>query len=543
MSGDDLQKLKDAAQSPAIQKAFAYFDEQGITLNNLAAELREDFAPERCLTVNSKSDSEEKQILVNSLEEASNPIRAIFAVDKLNEGWDVLNLFDIVRLYNTRDAKKGVPGKTTISEAQLIGRGARYFPFQLSGNHTPPDQRKFDTDLDNELRTLEELYYHSAHNPRYIDELHTALVQTGIMPPRQRTIHLRVKDAFKQTDFWQNGAIFVNKRIRKDRSGILGLNQIEITQRHAYRLTTGYAAETAILEASQTQANQTNTQAYNLRNFGIHLVRKALNQLDFYRFANLKNFFPHLKSIHDFITSDDYLAQVIIDVTGTQAQLQTLSPEEKLRIAVAVLEKISKEIQSNVPEYEGTKVFEPLAIQYCVKDKTLNIALNDGSDQEFGVAMSQTTNLTLQLDLSSEAWYVYDENYGTSEEKHLVRFIHSALPNLQKKYSEIYLLRNARLFQLYRFSDGAALEPDFVLFAIEKHTQKAIIYQLFIEPKGGHLLSKDKWKEDFLKEIEQEAKIQVVYANKDFRLVGMPFYNETQRKSEFETAFKQALAI
>jgi type III restriction enzyme len=37
----------------------------------------------------------------------------IFTVDKLNEGWDVLNLFDIVRLYegqNTGGSNKGKIG-------------------------------------------------------------------------------------------------------------------------------------------------------------------------------------------------------------------------------------------------------------------------------------------------------------------------------------------------------------------------------------------------------------------------------------------------
>ena len=51
-----------------------------------------------------------------------------FAVDMLNEGWDVLNLFDIVRLYDTRDGKVTkngfVAGSTTNAEKQLIGRGA-----------------------------------------------------------------------------------------------------------------------------------------------------------------------------------------------------------------------------------------------------------------------------------------------------------------------------------------------------------------------------------------------------------------------------------
>ncbi|WP_229770923.1 hypothetical protein [Campylobacter portucalensis] len=38
------------------------------------------------------------QLLLNNLEDKDNNIRVIFAVDKLNECWDVLNLFDIVRL-------------------------------------------------------------------------------------------------------------------------------------------------------------------------------------------------------------------------------------------------------------------------------------------------------------------------------------------------------------------------------------------------------------------------------------------------------------
>ena len=62
--------------------------------------------------------------------------------ETLNEGWDVLNLFDIVRLYSTRDSATKI-GKTTLSEAQLIGRGARYYPFEIE-NYNNKYQRKFD---------------------------------------------------------------------------------------------------------------------------------------------------------------------------------------------------------------------------------------------------------------------------------------------------------------------------------------------------------------------------------------------------------------
>jgi len=87
------------------------------------------------MLLDSQNIDERKQLQLNSLEDESNGIRAIFAVNMLNEGWDTLNLFDIVRLYETCDGKridgKYIPGKTTLSEVQLIGRGARYYPFTV----------------------------------------------------------------------------------------------------------------------------------------------------------------------------------------------------------------------------------------------------------------------------------------------------------------------------------------------------------------------------------------------------------------------------
>ena len=105
---------------------FRFFDENNTSAELLARQLQSEFDEDYCLTVNSKEERNNYQILINTLEDKDNKIRAIFAVQQLNEGWDVQNLFDIVRCYETRDS-----GKTTTAEAQLIGRGARYFPFVL----------------------------------------------------------------------------------------------------------------------------------------------------------------------------------------------------------------------------------------------------------------------------------------------------------------------------------------------------------------------------------------------------------------------------
>ena len=537
-----LQKIRSTTSSPVIQRAFAYFEEQDISLENLAQEIRVEFASEKCLTVNSRSESEEKQLLVNSLEDHDNEIRVVFAVDKLNEGWDVLNLFDIVRLYNTRDAKHGKPGKTTIAEAQLIGRGARYFPFQLAPEQ-PRYKRKYDEDLDSELRVLEELYYHSAHNPRYIYELHQVLRETGIMPEHSpQQLSLRIKDSFKRSSFWENGFIFVNERVRNDNADVFGLQAALTPPRYTYALHTGYTRETIILndlKVDDIAGPKTRTTTYTLKDFGGHLLRVALARLKFCQFDNLKAYFPHLPSISHFITSEDYLGQIEVDVTGTPAQLKPLSNQHRLDIALDVLQKVAAAIKSGTATYL-VKEFRSEPIQHCVKDKTINVYVQPGDADGQGVGMRETTDMRLHADLREEDWYVYDENYGTTEEKALVKFIQSQIQTLSERYTDIYLLRNQKLFQLYDFDKGRAFEPDFVLFLTEKETGARLVYQLFIEPKGEHLIPYEQWKEQFLQQIEAECKA-VVFQNRHFKLVGLPFYNEQVKKKEFEQTFRRVL--
>ena len=68
------------------------------------------------------------------MEDSDNNIRAIFTVERLTEGWDVKNLFDIVRLYKGQNSggSTRVTPEATIKEKQLIGRGVRYFPFSYN---------------------------------------------------------------------------------------------------------------------------------------------------------------------------------------------------------------------------------------------------------------------------------------------------------------------------------------------------------------------------------------------------------------------------
>ena len=103
-----------------IKKAFKYFIEKKKNLDFLLHSIKDSFQENNLIIVNGKEDlKRETQLSINSLEEINNPIRVVFAVDMLNEGWDVLNLFDIVRLYDTRQGS-GQAGKNLQKKLEHI---------------------------------------------------------------------------------------------------------------------------------------------------------------------------------------------------------------------------------------------------------------------------------------------------------------------------------------------------------------------------------------------------------------------------------------
>jgi type III restriction enzyme len=244
-------------------------------------------------------------------------------------------------------------------------------------------------------------------------------------------------------------------------------------------------------------------------------------------------------SIKEFITSKNWLGKIKIEVEGAEESINNLTREEKLKAAIQVLQSISERLQSDKIEYKGTEEFIGYEISSIFKDnKKLNIVVSDSGDQEYGVPQSQARNQALRIDLSKKDWYAFTDNYGTSEENYFVKFIDKVYDTLKKQYSEIYLVRNEKYFQLYNFDDGKPIEPDFVLFLKKKESENTLHYQVFIEPKGTHLLEKDAWKETFLKSLKKRHKVNVLWKSKKYTIWGMPFYNEELRKAEFENAFE-----
>lgn len=541
---EDIERIERRAKGD-VRLVFSYMAENGIEAENLLLEIQEDFKEENLLLVDGNHISPDKQLKLNSLEAKDNEFRAVFAVDMLNEGWDVLNLFDIVRLYETRDSGKGKVGRTTMQEAQLIGRGARYMPFDEPTGELKTGERKFDNDTTNRLRILETLHYHSVGNPKYINELRTAMVQTGIVAEKVKTVELKFKASFKQTSLYREGYVFANELETYALNGeATSLGEALLHKEYAIRLTSGNMSTGSMFEsATATDIASVPYRALRLVELGRHVVRAAVNRFDAFKFSNLKRAYPNLSSVNELIESPAYLAGIHIRIYAGQEILDRMSQRDKLYCAVETLRQIEPGLAKGGVGYKGTELFKAKRIQEVFREKTQKFSLDDVSDKEWGRPMGETENEELRMDLSTVDWHAYEECFGTSEEKYLIRYMESIYPKLAEKYDDIYLLRNERDLKIYSFTSGNAYQPDYVLFLKTKREgAKADYIQIFIEPKGEHLRMTDRWKEEAMKQIREKADIRFSTRGTNFNVWGMPFFSENTRLL-FDRAMKESLGI
>ncbi len=533
-------KDEDGIERNILKRAFEFFNTQKIDDSKLIKEIKVEFNEDRLVEINSKEESEEKQILINKLEDSDNEIRVVFAVDMLNEGWDVLNLFDIVRLYGTRDS-----GKPTIQEAQLVGRGARYYPFELD-NSDEKFIRKFDEELDNELRVVEQLHFHSIQNHRYIAELRKALEKGGIMRQKGSAKTLEVKDSFKKSRFYKKGVLWKNKRIIDKRENIKSIYDF-IDKDRTYKMSIESSANINVVAGfGQAVIRQQNEEVEfkKVNALPKHIAKKALDRFPFFNFQNLTEYFPHVKSIDEFITSEKYLGGVMLEITASKTEYPSSVLFNKL---LNVIESIKNEIKANASKYRGTREFEHIEVKETVINKQIIVEEPKvGSSQERGLSMNgimSSTGLTtgIPLNLTDEDWYAYSDDYGTDEEKYLVKFVYDIKNKLQSVFKEIYLIRNQKILEIFTFKKGNRFEPDYVLM-LGDGKSKANYIQLFIEPKGQQLEKGDEWKQEFLLEIKQENKIVNLFEDDKYRIFGLPFYNES-RKVDFKDKLEKVINI
>ena len=332
-----------------LNKAIHYFKQKDESLEILLHSIKNGFSQDTALIINGTSDdNKEKQILVNSLEDISNPIRIVFAVDMLNEGWDVLNLFDIVRLYDTRQSsgKSGKIGSYTIKEAQLIGRGARYCPFVIEDEEFK-FKRKYDNDVSNKNRILETMYFHSKNDSKYISELKQALIKTGLQSETPAITEQKIKNKSKENDFYKKSLAFSNKKLLKDRKNIDTIESNMRNKIYHYKVLTGNGNLIDLFHNDSANTSiKTNIKTIKFKEISLNILLGGIECFEELRFDNLKIKYPLLTSTKEFLTSDKFLGNSKLEITYSKNELTG----KDLFLAVKyVLTKVATHVMSLNP--------------------------------------------------------------------------------------------------------------------------------------------------------------------------------------------------
>ena len=549
-SPDDINAIKvqneNEFKSRYLTNAFKFFEENDISIESLVDMIKIDFAEENALQMNGDSSTaEDIYTKANTLDDKHNHYRLIFTVAKLNEGWDVLGLYDIVRLFDTRQGgKHGQPSDFTIAEAQLIGRGARYFSFKFHEDQIP-DKKKYTNDIDNPEAICETLIYHCLNETRYITELKLALQKTGFEPERKIEVTYSLKDSFKRTATYKEGVVFVNERVEKSRTTVTSIPQRLRNEIIPFYCSGGKSREGILFNENKIEGTNYIQLTKKLNELPINIVYKAYRSYySTLAFDKLLAKFPNLQSQEEFLLGENYLGNISICFLSPS---DTLNQKDIYNACLKLMDKISTYIQKIEIAYEGTSKFYPKRIsELLYKPIVRQISLDRIESDSFGEGVSQNDIKVpdaYRLDISQKDWYVYNDNKGTSEEKKFVTYFNTMISSLKQEYDEVYLIRNELVIKLYSFEHGERFEPDYFLILRHKKDDGRDDYLcVFIEPKGEHLLENDKWKNDFLLELEAKAIPVTIYADdNDYRIWGMPFYNESATKDEFDRCFKDKL--
>ncbi|GAA7984816.1 DEAD/DEAH box helicase family protein [Helicobacter pylori] len=506
----DLENFFNHSHNAFFKDAKNFFDKQHYT-PNLAALLQTKFKKSVQINTNNEKELEKSMLLLNSLEDRQNPKRVIFSVDKLNEGWDVLNLFDIVRLKNKASQKD------TTKDAQLIGRGARYYPF--SYNDLKPSsiefyQRKFD--LFNPLSALERLDYHAIYDSEFIAKLNNELQVLGLgFVNEKQTIPLTPTKRFKC--YYASNTKNKNKNLfNKDYTGPV---KVKLQSLHVPLFAFG-VREKKVDFKEESKGDTTYYIPHTLDEIPLNYFLKALNlkNLDF---KTLKKAFKK----HAFNNKVGFIERYISPLKTNFHKNQKFDDNEiLLKLAVYIIENLKDTLLKEQDKYDVS------ALEL----------------KEFETHNKSLSASELEKDIPFYEWLLFKDmrKLDSNLERDFLGFINDHKEVLDKKFKEWCVLRNDRFTELKVFCNienspyyAQGFEPDFILFA-QTHSDEFLGFTCYMEAKGEHLKHSNAWKEEFLEMLENAA---LKSHNKKLDLKGLPFFTFHNKvpNSEFTTAFNQ----
>ncbi|GAB6713128.1 DEAD/DEAH box helicase family protein [Streptococcus uberis] len=536
------QQLMDSSNSSALSIAYNYYLENKSQLPNIIRDIKHDFDPRNILNANDSSGNLlEKGYYqaLNTLESPNNLYRVVFAVAKLTEGWDVLNLFDIVRIEKEAATNK----KATMAEAQLIGRGARYYPFEL--NNKKSYIRRFDNDVNEKQLFLETLHYHTMNEPQYLKQLVSSLKQMDLPTGRDKKnplIEIKVKPSFKKTDAYKKGKIYYNEVVELPDDWFDSLDKYGIHHKTDISRVINFGSR----EISYRDINIiSETKTISMGNIDVRYIKKAIQRLEFYKFSNLKKYIPLLKSMNEFIYDKNWLnakeLKLFLTVPRTYKS-QDITTDDKLSVIVDLLKEYETRIKSGYITKRGTNRF----IGYPIKDYLTNY--NKSVPEYDTINLFNDKIQKIAVYEIEDDFYIYEKAIVNQLEYELIERIKAQVFDIKRKYNKsVFLFRmdenmhresiKSEKLKLHQFgsrekrSGGITethirgFQPDFILFLENEN----FYFQIFIEPKGmsGDRYISELWKEELLLYInDHEAELEFESEDHNVKIRGLKFYTK-----------------
>ena len=274
---------------------------------------------------------------------------------------------------------------------------------------------------------------------------------------------LKLKNSFKESDFYKKGVVFLNKKVEKNYINVKSFSDLGVKKRNIlYTLSSGIGKVSGIFDFElEQEMDKLGQKDVKSKDIPLHILQYALSSNPFFYFNSLEKYFPNLKSSTEFITNDSFLGDLSITFSGTTKPRNNITNIDYLQASKQLLATIESELKDNIVVYEGTEKFYPQLINQTFKDKILRISKSD-----------ERINGQEEL-VQNKDWFAYNANYGTPEEKEFVKLFARKLEQLNQKYDKIYLIRNKREVKIYD-EKGQAFEPDFILFTHQKDRKSVV---------------------------------------------------------------------
>ena len=536
------QRALDSNKSSALELAYDFYMQNEDDLAKIVREIKKDFNPRNVLNANDASGNmlEKGQYeALNTLESPNNLYRVVFAVAKLTEGWDVLNLYDIVRIEKEASTNKNA----TMVEAQLIGRGARYYSFEINGEKSY--QRRYDNDSSNKQLFLETLHYHTMNEPQYLKQLVGSLKQMDLPTGQDKKnppIEVKVKASFKKTDTYKTGKIYYNEAEDVSDEWFDSIEKYGINHKSDISRSLNYGSREVSYKAT---IENIETKTIGIEKFNVRFIKKAIQCLEFYQFDNLKKYLPLLTSMKEFIYGEKWLNAGSLKLFLTvpkEYKESDISPNEILKVTIDLLKEYEVKFKSGYIKQRGTNRFIGYPISEYLTNYNKRIPEYDTAN-----LLNEVTQKVASYIMDDE-FYVYEKAIVNKLEYELIERIKAHVDKLKQKYNKgVYLFRmdenmhresaKSEKVKLHQYGSRInragetvdmhlqGFQPDFILFL--EHSE--FYFQIFIEPKGlsGDRFVSELWKQDLLLYMtDHQAEMEFEDDSKNVRISGLKFYTK-----------------